>query len=201
MLEIINTRVYGLKESIARSGLPHQLGRPDLEALSEGAEKRACSLGNVDTGSGHDTYLKGIVVQFDIKYSGYLTPQLQRYHWIDIISSQSKMVKLKKVSLRDSLNKYVDEEIIKRCVEIQREYQENPSYKNRMRLLSNLPHGYEQWMGVSTNYLQLKTIYHQRRRHRLKEDWRVLCDWIEGLPRFAELVLGVVPDEGQGGAA
>lgn len=190
MLEIINTRVYGLKESIARSGLPHQLGRPDLEALSEGAEKRARKLGKVDTGSGHDCFLKGVIVQFDIKYSGYLTPQLQRYHWFDIISSQSKMVKLKGADLRGCFNKYVDEEIIQRCLILQREYQKDPSYENRMRLLSSLPHGYEQVMGVSTNYLQLKTIHHQRRRHRLKEDWGAFCDWVEGLPRFAELVLG-----------
>ena len=39
-----------------------------------------------------------------------------------------------------------------------------------------------------TNYQQLKTIYKQRRNHRLTE-WQEFCDWIETLPMFKELVL------------
>jgi len=56
-----------------------------------------------------------------------------------------------------------------------------------MKLRSNLPSGYEMWMHVTTNYLQLKTIYKQRRNHKLKEDWGAFCDWIESLPLFMTL--------------
>jgi hypothetical protein len=41
--------------------------------------------------------------------------------------------------------------------------------------------GFELWMGISTNYLQLKTIYNQRKHHKL-EDWKIFCNWIESLP-------------------
>jgi hypothetical protein len=41
--------------------------------------------------------------------------------------------------------------------------------------------GFELWMGISTNYLQLKTIYNQRKAHKL-EDWKYFCNWIESLP-------------------
>ena len=37
------------------------------------------------------------------------------------------------------------------------------------------------------NYLQLKTIYKQRKNHKLKEDWGAICSMIEGLP-YSELI-------------
>lgn len=57
-----------------------------------------------------------------------------------------------------------------------------------MRIISNCPMGLEQTMRITTNYLQLKTIYQQRRHHKLK-DWHVFCDWIETLPKFKEYCL------------
>ena len=44
------------------------------------------------------------------------------------------------------------------------------------------------WETVQCSYLQLKTIYFQRRNHKLKEDWVTFCDWCETLPMFKELV-------------
>ena len=55
-----------------------------------------------------------------------------------------------------------------------------------MYVLSNCPLAYELWMGISTNYLQLKTIRQQRRTHKLRE-WREFCKWIDTLPYFQEL--------------
>ena len=55
-----------------------------------------------------------------------------------------------------------------------------------IEILYNIPMGFELTAGMTTNYQQLKTIYQQRRHHRLP-DWQMLCDWIETLPRFMEL--------------
>ena len=44
-------------------------------------------------------------------------------------------------------------------------------YEVFMKIISNTPMGFEQTMRVTTNYLQLKTIYLQREHHKLKEDW------------------------------
>ena len=41
---------------------------------------------------------------------------------------------------------------------------------------------------MTTNYRQLKTIYAQRRTHRLPE-WREFCAWVETLPMAKELIL------------
>ena len=46
------------------------------------------------------------------------------------------------------------------------------------------PHGSEATM--TTNYQQLKTMYLQRRYHKLTE-WRTFCKWCEELPHFVEL--------------
>ena len=191
MLEIANTKIFGLEDSMARSGLPTRLGRPDIEELRYGSAKRARKLGKVKPGTGHDVYLRGIRVQFDIKYSAYISMQLQRYHHLEIISSQSKMYSLAKANIAESVNKYVDPAIVERVEQLQAEFNANRTYENRMRLLSNCPMGYEMWMGIDTNYAQIKTIVKQRRGHRLKEDWTAFVEWAESLPRFKELCFGV----------
>ena len=53
--------------------------------------KRAKALAKAKSGSGHDNWLKGVRVSFDIKYPGYFTPELQRYNFLDIVTSSSKM--------------------------------------------------------------------------------------------------------------
>ena len=63
-------------------------------------------------------------------------------------------------------------------------------YYAYMICISDCPLGIELIMRVSTNYKQLQTIYHQRKHHKLKEDWGNFCKMIEGLPYFKELILG-----------
>ena len=143
--------------------------------------KRITNLGTSRPGSGHDCVLKGIHVSFDLQYPEYFSSQLQRYHWIDIVSSQSKMHKIMSKHLTvddfalpiskyiiDNLNYYIDD-------------------GNFRELINELPSGYLKWMGISTNYLQLKTIYSQRRTHKLN-DWQEFCNWVETLP-MSELII------------
>lgn len=211
-MKIKNVKVYGLEESIIRSGYPHQIGEPkDIKPIKESTEYqvnqdriRAYKLANTPIGSGHNNFLKGIIVQFDMSYPQYFTPQLQRYHWIDIISSQSKMHSLTKIKdIKDSCNKYVYPEIIdiiNNSIKFYNDWIEDKDLGHRLLfenypsidieskeelfqyIISNLPMGFELWMGISTNYLQLKTIYNQRRHHKLKDDWGYFCNWIETLP-------------------
>lgn len=211
-MRIKNVKVAFLEESIIRSGYPMQTGTP--KELNEGVIRssddwnRAQKLAKTSNGSGHNNYLKGIIVQFDLKYPQYFTPQLQRYHWIDIISSQSKMHKLTSINdIEESCNRYVINSIIdeiNRMIEdyntfnfddaqlnyldnTQCEYNINSKQELFQYIISNLPMGYEMWMGISTNYLQLKTIYSQRKSHKLKNDWGYFCDFIETLP-LSELI-------------
>lgn len=252
MLKISNVRVYGLEESIVASGYP-MLSKPytdgefedkaaDVNSIlsfdkkSEAdltwAEKRiktAKHLGGTNLGEGHSTFLSGIVVQFDIRYPVYWTPQFQRYHFQQIISSQSSMHRLTKMNLDESFNEFIIPEIkeeIKNMIDV---YNEALSKGNKtvakiikygsmrkietirfsyiingimklpeeviteipiedlyMYIISNCPQGLEKTMRVSTNYLQLKTMYLQRKNHKLY-DWHEFCKWVETLPYFKEL--------------
>ena len=212
MLKVFNERVYGLEESIIAGGYPMRADEiTEWEAedliLSEQDIKRAAKLGTVPTGTGHDNFLKGIIVQFDVRYPNYWTPQFQRYSFHDIVSSNSKMHRLTKMDIKECCNKYVDERIIAILNEKVEKYNEitvskeemiekegaeaykQAQYESFMDVVSNCPLGFEQTMRVTSNYLQLKTIYLQRKHHKLKEDWGNFCTWCESLPHFKEFCL------------
>ena len=55
-----------------------------------------------------------------------------------------------------------------------------------LEILYSNPAGFRLTARMTTNYRQLKTIYFQRRDHRLPE-WRAFCKWIETLP-YAEFI-------------
>jgi len=187
MTEISNVRVYDLKESIIASGYPMQtdIGDEDFDE----ALKRAIRLAKQPSNSGHGNFLTGIRVSYDIKYPQYLSPQLQRYHFNDIVSSQSKMHRLAKLDIESSCNEYVAQGVIDVVKVLQELYNYNPSYVNYMMLVSNCPLGLELTMRCSTNYMQLKTIYNQRKNHKLKEDWGAYIEFIQSLPYAKELII------------
>lgn len=219
MLEITNVKVYDLKESVIASGNAMRL--EPVEYTDEEFEKglvRMKRLINASKNSNircHDNALTGIRVSFDIKYPQYWTPEAQRYHFFDIVTSSSKMHRLLKMDLDKVCNKYVTQEQIDEvnaAIEIYNYITENKSkafefhfrnegkvtingyeaclYTAWMFVLSNCPLGLELFMRVSTNYKQLQTMYYQRKNHKLKEDWGNFINFVEGLPYFKELILG-----------
>lgn len=230
MLEVLEYNVYGLEKAKRYSGLPMTIDIDDLEESDSRMEK----LCNARTGSGHDCSAKGILVTALIKYPGYWTPQFQRYHFADIISSQSKMHRLTKMDVGKASNKYVDNRVIEvlrekiniynfmvdnkidECFMVMGRPFENyecamefeaiifegdedyvpelyigkiGKYEAFMEVVSNCPMGFEMVMAIETNYLQLKTIYEQRKHHKLAEDWGAFCEWCETLPKFVEYCL------------
>ena len=199
MLRLENTEVYGLGRAIVASGLSFR-SAPKIDLTREVTEKdwkRGKSLGSAEAGQGHDGYLKGIVVQVDIRYPQYWTEQAQRYHFFEICMSSSAMHMLCKNAalpfeeFKKQYNEYVDDDIIKRVQEYAKQFNEctdeKKNYELFMKMQSNNPLGYELTMSVTTNYLQLKTMYNQRKHHRLKEDWGAFCDWCDTLPHFKDL--------------
>ena len=67
-------------------------------------------------------------------------------------------------------------------------YNADPTPEKYLTLLYNVPVGFRLTARMTTNYRQLKTIYQQRRTHRLPE-WQYFCEWIERLPH-SELITG-----------
>lgn len=201
---IKNTEVFNLMRAIKASYNPMSVGEIDTADVSDITDeviKSRAKLGRAKNGSGHDNFLKGIMVCFDIKYSMKWTTQAQRYHWLDIISSQSKMhrlVKMAEQGLEEFKKCFADgtnAESINNCWKLLIDFSEYQfADKEELRAMfemavNSLPAGFEMWETISTNYLQLKTIYFQRKNHKLGE-WRQFCEWIEGLPYFKELCIG-----------
>lgn len=192
MTTISNVKVYDLKESVIACRNAMRTEMPEYtEEEFEKSLPRAIQLANSPNGSGHQTFLSGIRVSFDMKYPNYISPELQRYHWIDIVTSSSKMHRLSKMDMDSCFNEYVSEESKEQMKKLVDRYNETKSYEDFMRLISNCPQGIELFMRVSTNYLQLKNIYHQRKKHRLKDDWQIgFCmNFIEKLPYAKEFII------------
>jgi hypothetical protein len=193
MVKITNVKVYDLRESVI--ACRNAFRTEQVEYTDEEFEQslpRAIQLANTPSGSGHSNFLKGVRVSFDIKYPNYFSPELQRYNFFDIVSSSSKMHKLKNMDMDACFNEYVTEQSKQQMKELLAQYNKDKSYESFMRLLSNCPQGIELFMRCSTNYLQLRTIYKQRKTHRLIEDWQEgFCqDFIEKLPYFNEFISG-----------
>lgn len=190
MVEITNVKVYDLKESVIACRNAMRLTPPEYtEEEFDKALPRAISLAKCGGGSGHSNFRKGIRVSFDIKYPNYFSPELQRYGFVDIVSSSSKMHKLSNMDMDCCFNEYVLPERKAHMKWLLDNYNKNKTYENFMYLLSNCPLGVELFMRCSTNYEQLATIYKQRKHHRLKEDWGAFCEMIEALPFANELIL------------
>ena len=191
MLSVKNIKVYDLEESViaCRNAMRTEPAEYTKEEFEKSLE-RAIKLANSPSGSGHQTFLSGIRVSFDLIYPNYISPELQRYHWIDIVCSSSKMHRLAKMDMDNCFNKYVTKESREQMKELVELYNNAPTYENFMLLVSNCPQGIELFMRISTNYLQLKTIVRQRANHKLKEDWGNFIDFVRTLPYAKELIVG-----------
>jgi hypothetical protein len=191
-MKIENVEVYGLNESIIASGLPMRTNNirvydsDDKIIITKNDIKRMRALGSSKPASGHDQALSGIIVQFDLTFSNKAWVELQRYHFIDFVSSQSTMHRISKFDLRQQYNKYVDERIIVIMEELKDRYNQTQDKEDYLRLLYSNPCGFELTARLTTNYRQLKTVWLQRHNHRLPE-WREFCEWLLTLPRFKEL--------------
>ena len=183
-MEIVtNWNVYNLDNALRASKYPMA---KDVSELNNDITDTIKKLGRADRGTGHDNYLHGILVSFDLTCSNKMWVEFERYHFADIVSSQSTMHKVTKLLEKDVFNEYVDDGIKVILMGMLRDYYEEPDKENYLRLLYNIPSGIELTAHIVTNYGQLKTIWHQRHNHRLPE-WREFCDWILTLPKFKEL--------------
>lgn len=188
---IKNVQIYGLEESIRASKFPMAV---DTDKCTSEITERTISLGSVATGTGHDNFLKGIIVQFDWTFTPKCSVEVERYHFIDFVSSQSTMHRITKFDLDKAYIEYVDKVMINRMKGLVERYnamtkeQQNSDEGKELylKILYSNPCGMLLTARMTTNYQQLKTIYQQRRHHRLPE-WQWFCDWCETLPHFLEL--------------
>lgn len=186
-----NAFVYGLFNSIRGAKFPMTV---DTESLNSDITPGIRNLAQCEKGTGHDQWLTGVIVQFDLKFSNKAWVEMERYNFINFVSSQSTMHRITKFDIDESCNEYVDQrvkDIVKELVSQYNNAEDDDSKRELyLKILYNNPSGFQITARMTTNYRQLKTIYAQRRTHRLPE-WREFCRWIETLPQ-SELIIGEV---------
>lgn len=189
---ISNIKVYGLQDSIKKSKYPMSV---DINSLNSEITKTVTKLATSKKGEGNDNWLNGVLVQFDLTFSIKAWVEAERYHFFDFVSSQSTMHRISKMDIREQCNEYVSEATIKHLEELKQQYIDEPTDKNYLKLLYNTPTGFQLTAGMTTNYRQLKTIYSQRKTHRLPE-WREFCKQLEELP-CSEFITGNNVNKGE----
>ena len=182
-MKIANDNVYNLDQAIRASKFPMAVL---AEYKNSDITPTVTKLGSMERGSGHDNFLHGILVSFDLTCSNKMWVEFQRYHFADIVSSQSTMHRATQLLEENVFNNYVDDGIKSTLMRLIKEYNEDSTKENYLKVLYNIPSGIELTAHIVTNYGQLKTMYLQRHNHRLPE-WRRFCDWILTLPKFCEL--------------
>lgn len=201
---VSNVNVYGFEEAVKGAKYSYAI---DPNAVTSEVTKTTLSLANSKAGSGHDQFMTGIIVQFDLTFSNKAWVEAERYKFLNFISSQSTMHRITKFDLDQAYLPYVDNRIVEIMKEKVKAYNElqaqMTSFKNEgkdvsemmntlnemyLEILYSNPAGFRLTAKMTTNYRALKTIYNQRKDHRLPE-WRAFCEWVKTLPH-SEFITG-----------
>ena len=202
-MKITNTKVYGLKDMLIVSGFP--MLDKSMDSLlfdiqtnynentlnkNDKNYKRCLKLALAKPASGHDSFLKGVTVQYNLTCSSVFLIQKMRYHFWDITSSMSTMHRISKFDLDNIHTKYVDSIMLDRFKVLVKNYNNNPCDETFNIMMDSSMKGLELTMGCINNYLQLKSMYNQRKNHKYYQ-WHIFCEFIESLP-YSEFITGKV---------
>ena len=164
-MNITNVRVYDLEDSIVASGLP-MLAEYEAQTFDNQAEllfyseskaikenqhfKRACKLAANPAGSGHNNFLSGILVSMNITATVKWWEQFQRYHFKQIVSSQSTMHRLRRMVQDNSVqfNELTNPDIVNAFIRLAKDETVTDE-----ELAYSCPMGLELTARITTNYL------------------------------------------------
>ena len=88
-----NVNVYGLEDSVRGAKFSMAV---DVNAIDGTITETTHRLANSPMGSGHDNFMNGIIVQFDLTFTNKAWVEAERYHFFDFVSSQSTMHRITK---------------------------------------------------------------------------------------------------------
>jgi len=214
-MKIINTEVFNFNGAIrGMRNAMNSWDRADSHYnpdgtfyIGENDMKLAQSLIGAGQAS-HRKFLRQISASFDVEAPIYWWKEMDTYKINTVRNSTSTMHKLattpitrKCFSFDEELNEhylryYIDDlgkglnffDIsISMCEHLRQVYLETKDINIWRQLIQLLPSGWNQMSTFTCNYENLRTIYFDRRNHKLKE-WHIFCDWIESLPYAKELI-------------
>jgi len=201
-MKVSKVKIYDLDECISASKYPMSTYPEDCDYSITDTVK---ALAQSNKGEGHDQFLTGIRVNFDLTCTNQMWKEISRYRFVEFVSGQSTIHRISLFDIKQQCNKYVwnstMDKLQDKCkgYNYLKEYQKTlinnsdthlkeqiDANKNRLKelyleILYNTPTGFELTMRLTTNYRALKTVYSQRKNHPLPE-WREFCKWILTLP-------------------
>ena len=148
-------------------------------------------------GGDHRKYLRQIFVSVDITAPLYWWKEYDTYKVGTVANSCSTMHKVhSKEFTRDDFSYDRMTDIALACLdntiavleERRLKFIETKGKEYWHDIIQLLPSSYNQMRTCTLNYENLINIYYARRNHKLPE-WHTLCEWIESLPYFKEIVL------------
>lgn len=208
--------IYGIDDAVRASKYPMLTSTEDVDVT---VTKTTRSLAQAPKGSGHDSFLKGIIVQFDLRFTNKAWVEAERYHFFDIVSSESTMHKMAKFNLDESYIEYVDPQIVsimKKKVNAYNAYayrveqfkqkEVDPSSSEyltreedikkredvRKRLYLELLYSNPAGFRITakiTTNYQQLKTIYSQRKNHTLPEWRSFCEWIETLP-YSEFITG-----------
>lgn len=210
MIRIENAKVYGWEASIR--GLRNPLNSwsksdttyntcsdvPNIGPNDLGLMQKLCK-----AGSEHRKFLRYLTVTFDITAPTMMLLQLDTYKVGTVSNSCSKMHKLlhKEFDMEDFAVEELPDEakgvmivLIDTINAWRKRYLELPDDKVMEKkalwesILRVLPESYYQKRTMLMNYEVLRSIYRQRKGHKLAE-WQSFRDWILTLPYANKLIM------------
>ena len=179
----------------------------DLSSFKIGKNDIELAQKLIKAGSEHCKFLRMIHVCVDIDMPRYWWSEADTYSF-NTKNSCSTMHKLlnNKNPITEDLFLLCEEDldivnlVIKRLEELRQLYLQEQSREKPNIVLMNrylvrakrlLLEGFLQMRTVDTNYAEIRNMYHQRKHHRLKEEWiDTFCKWVETLPYAKELIIG-----------
>ena len=207
-MKIDKTEIYGFEAAIRGARNPMNSWDRSDSYFESYDEKYVIGPNDLDltqrlikAGTEHSKFLRFITVWVDIDMPRYWWSEFDTYHY-NTKNSCSTMHKLlnKETPIRLEMFTYCEEDldilndVIYRLNNIRRQFinSNNQEEKNYLLLRAKrlLPEGLLQLRTVITNYAELRNIYHQRKNHKLKEEWQnTFCRWVSTLPYAKELII------------
>lgn len=214
MIKIENIRVEGFEEAVRgarQSWNSHDRSdsRPEYTVengvrtyVGLGEEDHALLLKLVKAGDAHAKCMRMVTVWFDLTAPIFMWKHLDTYkHMVKCSESVMHTITARDLRLEDFTHSDIrTESMIGRTIQQLNDWvrcyktSETPEKKKLFWrcIVELLPQSYMQKATICTNYQTLRTMYHQRKGHRL-EEWQQFREWIESLP-YSELITGAVAD-------
>lgn len=157
----------------------------------------------IKAGGEHRKFLRQIRVWADMDMPRYWWSEMDTYHYNtkNSCSTMHKLLNEKEPILPEHFIYCIEDVdildlVINRLNAIREIWLEAKKRKDNatmerclLRAKRLLTEGFLQLRTVETNYEEIRNVYHQRKHHRLKEEWSyTFCAWVESLPYFNEFI-------------